>query len=337
MQVLGVRAATIVLALMAAFAPERSKAEDISIVETSLPGDGQRPQAIVFDPNGNLWVTEVIKHQIFRIKPNGDVTAFRVPGEEVGVLQGITSGPDGNLWFTSREENAIRRISPAGDFNGIFVIPSQATEPTKSNKGSWPRGITVGPDGQIWFAEMAANKIGRVTLTGEFSEFEIPTPKAQAYGVVTGPDQNLWFTESGAGKIGRLDVKTGKITEFALSNPQSRPRDITVGPDGHLWFSLNGSDHIGRISMNGDIKEFPLPADTKPIGIAAGGDGNVWFTAFKSHKIGRITPAGVVSFFDLKTANAQPFGMTAGPDGAIWFTSQANQVGHVNGSAKRPQ
>jgi virginiamycin B lyase len=337
MQVSGVRAATILLALMAALAPESPRAEDITIVEKSLPGDGQRPQAIVVGPNGNLWVTEVIKHQIFRIKPNGDVTAFRVPGEKVGVLQGITFGPDGNLWFTSREENAIRRVSPAGEFNGTFVIPSQATEPTQTNKGSWPRGITVGPDGQIWFAEMAANKIGRVTLTGEFSEFEIPTAKAQAYGVVTGPDQNLWFTESGAGKIGRLEVKTGKITEFALSNPQSRPRDIAVGPDGHLWFSMNGSDHIGRISTDGDIKEFPLPADTKPIGIAAGADGNVWFTAFKSNKIGRISPTGVVSFFDLKTANAQPFGMTTGPNGAIWFTLQANHVGHVNGSAKRPQ
>jgi virginiamycin B lyase len=62
----------------------------------------------------------------------------------------------------------------------------------------------------------------------------------------------------------------------------------------------------------------------------------VWFTAFKSHKIGRITPAGVVSFFDLKTANAQPFGMTTGPNGVVWFTSQANQAGYAGISAKTP-
>lgn len=338
MQVLSVRAAVILLAAIAMFVSELpSRAEVISLVEKSLPGEGQRPQAIVVGPDGNLWVTEVLKHQIFRVTPSGEMTAFSVPGESVGVLQGITSGPDGNLWFTSREENAIRRVSTKGEFNGTFVIPSQATVPSKANKGSWPRSITVGPDGQIWFAEMAANKIGRVTLTGEFTEFDIPTENARAYGVVTGPDQNLWFTESGAGKIGRLEVKTGKITEFPLSNPTSRPRDITVGPDGHLWFSMNGSDHIGRISTQGELKEFSLPAETRPIGIAAGADGNVWFTAFKSHKIGRITPAGVVSFFDLKTANAQPFGMTTGPNGVIWFTSQANQVGYVGISATPPQ
>jgi virginiamycin B lyase len=146
------------------------------------------------------------------VTPGGEMTAFRVPGDAVGVLQGITSGPDGNLWFTSREENAIRRVSIKGEFNGTFVIPSQATTPTNLNKGSWPRGITVGSDGQIWFAEMAANKIGRVTLTGAFSEFEIPTADAQAYGIVAGPDRNVWFTESAAGKIGRLDIKTAQIT-----------------------------------------------------------------------------------------------------------------------------
>ncbi len=167
-------------ALVAAFAPNGTKADEISLIEKSLPGEGQRPQAIVVGPDGNLWVTEVIKHQIFRVTPNGEMSSFRVPGDQVGVIQGITSGPDGNLWFTSREENAIRRISTKGEFNGTFAIPSQATTPTKFNTGSWPRGITVGPDGQIWFAEMAANKIGRVTLTGEFSEFCNPDGKCRS-------------------------------------------------------------------------------------------------------------------------------------------------------------
>lgn len=316
-------------ALLAAPPFAHAGQEDVSLAEHALPGEGQRPQAIAFDPAGNTWITEVIKHQIFRIAPDGRATAFRVPGDEVGVLQGIAAGPDGNIWFTSREENAIRRISPAGEFNGKFDIPSMATSPTEGNKGSWPRTITAGPDGRMWFTEMAANKIGRIAMDGTFTEYLVPTPDARPYGIVTGPDRNLWFTQSGSGKIGRLEVKTGTITEFSLSSPQSRPRDITVGPDGQLWFSMNGANRIGRISITGDVTEFPLPAGTEPIGIAPGPDGNIWFTAFRSNKIGRITPAGVVTFFDLKTPGAQPFGMATAPDGVPWFTLQANHVGQV--------
>ena len=322
----GLTALAAAIAMPALAGPEQA---GIALVEQPLPGEAQRPQAIVLGPDGNVWVTEVIKHQIFRITPEGKATAFRVPGEQVGVLQGIAPGPDGNIWFTSREENAIRRIAPDGSFNGKFDIPSTATVPTEGNKGSWPRTITAGPDGHMWFAEMAANKIGRVSVDGAFTEFVVPTAGAKPYGVVAALDGNIWFTESGAGKIGRLTLKTGAITEFPLSDPQSRPRDITVGRDGHLWFSMNGTDRIGRISMQGEVAEFPLPAGTQPIGIAPGPDGNIWFTAFRSHKIGRITPAGTVSFFDLKTPNAQPFGMAAGPGGAVWFTLQANHVGQV--------
>lgn len=316
-------------ALIAASSPARAGQTGVTLVEHKLPGEAQRPQAIAFDRDGSAWVTEVMQHQIFRITPDGRATAFRVPGDAVGVLQGIALGPDGNMWFTSREENAIRRISPSGSFNGMFVIPSTAAVPTEGNSGSWPRTITAGPDGKMWFAEMAANKIASIAMDGTFAEFAVPTPDAKPYGIVTGPDHALWFTESGAGKIGRLDIASGRITEYPLSDPQSRPRDITVGRDGHLWFSLNGADRIGRISMTGEITEYPVPAGTQPIGIAPGADGNIWFTAFRSHRIGRIAPSGAVDFFALKTPDAQPFGMAAAPDGVPWFTLQANHVGQV--------
>src|SRR6185503_18318904 len=94
------------------------------IVEFELASEGHRPQAIAAGPDGNLWVTEVIRHKIVRVTPAGQITEFPVPSKAVGVLQGIAAGPDGAIWFTSREENMIRRISPTGQFEGEFRIPS---------------------------------------------------------------------------------------------------------------------------------------------------------------------------------------------------------------------
>src|SRR4051794_41116909 len=198
-------------------------AADGPITEFPLSSEGHRPQAVVAGPDGNVWVTEVIKKKIIRVTPKGEITEFPVPGTGVGVLQGIAAGPDGNLWFTSREENTVRRMTTKGEFTGTFPIPSKAAKPDKFNAGSWPRGIAAGPDGNVWFAEMAAHKIGRITPDGTITEYAVPTAGGGPYGVVTGADKMIWFTESTAGKIGRLDPATGTITEFPLPDPKAFP------------------------------------------------------------------------------------------------------------------
>lgn len=70
-----------------------------------------------------------------------------------------------------------------------------------------PEGITVGPDGALWFVENQTNKIGRVTTKGvvtEISPTGISAPYPDSVGIALGPDKSLWFTECGLGKIARL-------------------------------------------------------------------------------------------------------------------------------------
>ena len=42
--------------------------------------------------------------------------------------------------------------------------------------GSDPYGITVGPDGNVWFAENIGNKVGFITPEGSITEFPLPSP-----------------------------------------------------------------------------------------------------------------------------------------------------------------
>jgi virginiamycin B lyase len=69
---------------------------------------------------------------------------------------------------------------------------------------SCPHSITTGPDGNLWFTEPQANKIGRVTPAGDFTEYVVPTADSYPRAIALGPDGNLWFTESRAKKIGRI-------------------------------------------------------------------------------------------------------------------------------------
>jgi len=74
--------------------------------------------------------------------------------------------------------------------------------------GGAPFGIATGPDGNVWFAETGANRIGRITPSGVVTEFGTGIgPGTFPFGITTGPDGHLWFTGLGD-RIGRLNVES---------------------------------------------------------------------------------------------------------------------------------
>jgi streptogramin lyase len=73
-------------------------------------------------------------------------------------------------------------------------------------------GITVGPDGALWFAEHQGNKIGRIDVAGNITEFG---PVNEPHTIGAGPDGNLWFTMPASHTIGRI-TPMGTITLFRL-------------------------------------------------------------------------------------------------------------------------
>ncbi|HEU5380713.1 MAG TPA: hypothetical protein VFV38_35265, partial [Ktedonobacteraceae bacterium] len=127
--------------------------------------------------------------------------------------------------------------------------PSPTYPPTTDIPPSsgYPEGITTGSDGNLWFTEVDANKIGRITTDGTITEFRLPPSDGRPRGIAAGPDGNLWFTEWDGSKIGRI-TRSGTITEFSLPDTKSRPWSITAGPDGNLWFTEAGGNKIGRIT-----------------------------------------------------------------------------------------
>src|SRR5438270_524401 len=78
---------------------------------------------------------------------------------------------------------------------------------------SQPVGIASGPDGNLWFTEISASNIGRITPTGSITEFPLKVDSAPG-AITSGPDGNLWFTE-GVGLIGRISP-SGSVTEFSI-------------------------------------------------------------------------------------------------------------------------
>jgi streptogramin lyase len=281
------------------------------------------PAGIALGADGNLWFTEANHNALGRITPNGTVTEFSL-GSTFGDAQDITSGPNGLLYFIS--------VSRVGSINPLAGSTSAILGSLKQSAAvaSGASHITAGPDGNLWFTDLLANAVDRITPNlATNTKFPLTTFQAHPEGIAAGPDGALWFTESSAGKIGRITT-AGSITEFPLTGGTG-PEGITAGPDGSLWFAEFGAGQIGQITTAGTVTEFPLASGAGPEGITAGPDGALWFTENSLDQVGRVSTAGAVTEYGTGiTSGSAPDGIVTGPDGNLWFTENAgNRIGQL--------
>jgi virginiamycin B lyase len=192
-----------------------------------------------------------------------------------------------------------------------------------------PQLIVVGSDGKLWFPETTVNRIGHMTTSGAFGDFPVINSDPSLVGIAAGSDGNLWFCEAGPGNVGRITTG-GTVTEFPVSG---FPLQITAGPDGNLWYGEYDSAAVGNITTSGVTHDFPtgIPGST-PQGITTGPDGNLWFTDTAVNQIGRMTTSGSVTEFPIPTADANLVAIAVGPDGNLWFDEShdnANKIGRI--------
>jgi virginiamycin B lyase len=217
------------------------------------------------------------------------------------------------------------------------LAPSVAAAPTVNEfdvptANSQPFDITLGADGNLWFVEQGAPKIGRVVPANPptITDFTTPGSLSGLQGITAGPDGNLWITG------------TNKVAEVPPGNPNggtayggiglADPRGIATGPDGNLWIvDAGGSDSVKRVNTAGALvgSAVSLGVGCNPRNIARGPDNNMWVTCFGNGTIVRVKgDASGATTFTL-AAGSTPWDITSGPDGKLWFTGQMHAVSSI--------
>jgi streptogramin lyase len=233
--------------------------------------------------------------------------------------------------FRSRSSRSVDRVRAQPRLEGLedrcLLSITEFPVPTP---GAMPWSIAAGPDGNLWFTERDANKVGMINpSTHAVSEFPVPTANSWPIGITVGPDGNVWFTEAATGNIGVINPTTHSISEFPTHSASIWP--ITSGPDGNLWLGpaeINPTTHV--------FNSFGQPTPSNDYGIAAGADGNLWFTEYDAGQIGMINPTThAVTEFAIPRSGPAPDAITAGPDGNLWFTDDGNNgtgsyIGMIN-------
>jgi hypothetical protein len=210
-----------------------------------------------------MWFTEPSADMIGVFQtPSGKVIATHpLPANSRPV--NITATAAG-VFFTEEVSNQIGMLTVGGQYSH-WTVPTFNSEP-------W--GITVGPDGNIWFTELNGNNIGRLDpASGRIAEFPIGVAGGLPTGITSGPDGNIWFTDNSnkASAIGRLNLDkpltgtgmtlsageagtfAGTVATFTDADPLATPSSFTATIDWGTKFKSAGTIVLDQNGKQFDV------------------------------------------------------------------------------------
>ena len=186
------------------------------------------------------------------------------------------------------------------------------------------RDPAVAPDGSIYIAVMAGNKVARFDpKTQSFKEWDLPAGH-RPHGLLVDKHGMVWTTGNGNGTIGKLDPVSGKMTEFKTPSGGGGPHTLIITDDQRaIWFTLQSGNKVASLdTRTGAIKEYPSSGG--PYGLALDKAGNVWFCRMGDNKMGKLDPStGQMAEVDTG-GGSRPRRVATAPDGMLWITFYGN-------------
>ncbi|PYK01269.1 MAG: hypothetical protein DME23_04470 [Verrucomicrobia bacterium] len=154
-------------------------------------GDGGRatkaqlkqPHSLQFDPKGDLYICDIGNNRVRKVDmKTGTVSTFAGTGEKLPTPDGARfadaplNGPraidfdkDGNLWLALREGNAIYKLDlKDGTIHRVAGTGQSGFAgnggPAKESTLSGPKGISIAPDGNVYFADTESHTIRMIDV-----------------------------------------------------------------------------------------------------------------------------------------------------------------------------
>ena len=215
------------------------------VTEYKMPDAAARdPHTPIFDRNGTLWFTVQIGNFVGRLDPKTGAVTLKQPAAPRSAPYGIKILSNGTPVFDLFGRNAIGTIDPktmeiteyalpegarprriAVDANDIVwytdysrgflgrldLKTKQVQEfPSPAGARSQPYGISVTPDGAVWYSESGPEPNTLVRFdpaTKTFQKWNIPNGGGVVRHMVTAPNGDLLLAYSGVNKIGRVRIR----------------------------------------------------------------------------------------------------------------------------------
>jgi virginiamycin B lyase len=232
-------------------------------------GTGSAPHGVIVGPDGAPWITDGGQNAIVRVDPaSGEVKKFPLPNTRGNVnLNTAAFDKQGRLWFTG-QGGVYGRLNPSTGQMDVYDAP----------KGRGPYGITVTPNGDVYYASLAGSYVGKINPeTGAATVLESPTKGQGARRVWSDSKGRVWVSEWDAGQVGMYDPAANAWKEWKL--PGNRPQTYAVYVDERdgVWLTDFGSNAIVRFDPKTErFDSFPLPHAPGNVRQLLGRPGELW-------------------------------------------------------------
>ncbi|MEM2865371.1 MAG: CFI-box-CTERM domain-containing protein, partial [Candidatus Bathyarchaeia archaeon] len=228
------------------------------------PGSGPRG---IFAANwGLVWFTEYHSGKIGKLYWDVSTSQWKLieyvlpPGSNP--LEIILNSRDNSVWYTDYSRDKIGMLNATtGDLYEYSLAG-----------GSRPWGITMDPDGIIWFAASGGSGyIGRLNpWTREVTEYRgIPTSYSRPRGIaLDNHTGTIWFTEYTGHKIGLYVPGENLFYEFPTLTPSSSPSGIALlrkhptNETLNIYFTEWSGNKIGHLYYGSKPEEIGKYGDT---------------------------------------------------------------------------
>ena len=282
-------------------------------------------RAVVADPFGNVYFTDIANKLVRRIAPNGIISNFAgritgtacVPGATTGCTptlvslskpRGIGSDAAGNIYIADYSLNKVFEVQVST--GQMVLVAGTGTAGATGDGGAAasaqvdaPRGAWGDTAGNIYIADTSANKIRVVDSTGNIHTFagtgtagssgdNGPATSAQIsnpQGVITDANLNVYIADSSSGRIRVVCVTcgTGSPLDALLA-----ALGISSPQNGYIYTIAGGA----ASSYSGAYPTLATHITLSPQKLAMDNSGNLYISDSN----------GVIWLFDSRSANIRP-------------------------------
>jgi virginiamycin B lyase len=294
--------AAVVASGCAADQPEETSPPAVQAYEVV---DGSHPHDVAPAIDGGVWFTGQRAGFLGHFNPSTQVVT-QVPLGQGSAPHGVIVGADGAAWVTDGGLNAIVRVDsttreirsyplPAGRerANLNTATPGRRVRTARSTdrehegvrRSTWPwarpYGIATTPGGEVYYASLAGNYVGRVdTATGEATVLEPPTPRQGARRVWSDSTGRIWVSEWNAGQLAVFDPASGEWREWRLPGPSPQAYAVYVDEQDQVWVSDFGANTLVRFDPAAEtFTAYQLPGPASNVRQILGRPGEVWGAA----------------------------------------------------------